>query len=173
MKRFFTLAAWVACAGLVIAGSTKTGLAADKLNYSGKYSAERLKKSGGESDSTLEVVQNDDSIEVTRVEQGKRTTSRCPLNGSEGDYTSPSGVPGKCRAQLKAKYLILESIVVARPPAAAPVRVHTKERWQLSADAKNLTIKSDVDFPDFPSDISAAVAGSTSGMTKYTRTESP
>jgi hypothetical protein len=175
MKRIFTLVAWVACAGLVIAWSAKTGLAADKVNYSGKYSAERLKTtSGGETDSTLEVVQNEDSIEVTRAELGKRTTSRCPFNGSEGDYTSPGGVSGKCKAQLKAKYLILESVVVARPqPTAPPVHMHTKERWQLSADAKTLTIRSDVDFPDFPSDISAAVAGTTSGTTKYTRTESP
>jgi hypothetical protein len=28
--------------------------------------------------------------------------------------------------------------------------VHTKERWQLSSDAKTLIIKSEVDFPGFP-----------------------
>jgi hypothetical protein len=48
-----------------------------------------------------------------------------------------------------------------------------KERWRLSADAKALTIKSDVDFPDFPPEISAAVSGTTSNTTTYTRTESP
>ena len=79
----------------------------------------------------------------------------------------------ECKAQLKAKYLILESVVVTRRQATATVRMHTKERWQLSADGKNLTIKSDVDFPDFPSDISAAVAGDTSGTRKYTRTGNP
>jgi len=161
--------------GLVIAWSTKTGLATDKVNYSGKYSSDRpMSKSGVETESTLEVVQNEDSIEITRVELGKRTTSHCPFNGSEGDYMSPGGVSGKCKAQLKAKYLVLESVVVGRPQATAPpVRVHTKERWQLSADGKSLTIKSDVDFPDFPADISAAVAGDTSGTRKYTRTGNP
>jgi hypothetical protein len=175
MKKIFSFVAWGAGAGLVLAGSAKTGLAADKVSYSGKYSAEGLKtNSGGATDSTLEVVQNEDSIEVTRVELGKRTTCRCPFNGSEGDYTGPGGVSGRCKAQLKAKHLILESVVAARPQPTAPsLRMHTKERWPLSADAKTLTIKSDVDFPDFPSDISAAVAGTTSGTRKYTRTESP
>ena len=83
MKKILIFVAWVACAGLVIAWSAKPGLAADKVSYSGKYSAERLKTtSGGETDSTLEVVQNEDSVEVTRVELGKRTTSRCPFNDS-------------------------------------------------------------------------------------------
>jgi hypothetical protein len=159
--------------GVVIAW-TAIGLAADKVNYSGKYSADRpTVKSGVETDSTLEVVQNEDGIAVTRVELGKRTTSHCPLNRSEGEYTSPAGVSGKCKAQLKAKYLILDSVVVTRPQPTATVRMHTKERWQLSADGKSLTIKFDVDFPDFPSDISAAVAGDTSGTRKYTRTGNP
>ena len=159
--------------GVVIAW-TAIGLAADKVNYSGKYSADRpTVKSGVETDSTLEVVQNEDGIAVTRVELGKRTTSHCPLNRSEGEYTSPAGVSGKCKAQLKAKYLILDSVVVTRPQPTATVRMHTKERWQLSADGKSLTIKFDVDFPDFPSDMSAAVAGDTSGTRKYTRTGNP
>jgi hypothetical protein len=75
--------------GVVIAWA-KVGLAADKVHYSGKYSADRRSaKSGIETDSTLEVVQNEDDIVVKRVELGKRTSSHCPLNGSEGDYTSP------------------------------------------------------------------------------------
>jgi hypothetical protein len=173
MKKIHAFAAWVTVVGVVIAWAT-IGLAADRVDYSGKYSADRpTVKSGVETDSTLEVVQNEDGIVVTKVELGKRTTSHCPLNGSEGEYTSPGGVSGKCKGQLKAKYLILESVVVTRPQATATVRMHTKERWQLSADGKNLTIKSDVDFPDFPADISAAVAGDTSGTRKYTRTGNP
>jgi hypothetical protein len=160
--------------GMVIAGPPKDGLAADKMDYSGKYSAERLKNTPlGSSDSTLEVVQNEDSIEITRVELGKRTTSRCPFNGSEGEYTSPGGFSGKCKAQLKGKHLIIESVVVARPQPTSAVRMHTKEQWQLSTDGKTLTIKLDVDFPDFPAGVTAAVAGSTSTTLKYKRTENP
>jgi hypothetical protein len=173
MKQASTLAACVAWVCLVVASSS-LGLAADKLNYSGKYSCQEHKATSGgqKSDSTLDVVQNDDRIEITRVEQSKRTTSRCPLNGSEGDYTSPGGVSGKCKAQLKGRYLMLESVVVTRPqPTAPPVRMHTKERWQLSADSKTLIIKSDTDFPDFPADISAAVEASRTQ--KYSRIENP
>jgi hypothetical protein len=73
---------------------------------------------------------------------------------------------------LKGKNLIVESVVLTHPQPTAAVRMHTKERWQLSGDAKTLIIKSDVDFPDFPAGVSAVVAGDTS-TTKYTRTENP
>jgi len=143
------------------------------VNFSGKYLAERRDASGGGADSTLEVIQNNDYVEIRRMELGKKTTSRCPLNGSEGEYTSPGGISGKCKAQRKGKYLIVESVVATRPQATAAVRMHTKQRWQLSTDGKTLTIKSDVDFPDFPADISAAVSGDTSRVMKYTRTDIP
>lgn len=173
MKQYFSFVTSIACMGLVTACSAKMSLAAAEVNFSGKYVAERRAAPSGGADSILEVVQNNDYVEITRMELGKKTTSRCPFNGSEGDYTSPGGVSGKCKAQRKGKYLILESVVVTRPQPATAVRMHTKERWQLSTDIKTLTIKSDVDFPDFPADISAAVAGNTSGMMKYTRTDIP
>ncbi|MGD1213820.1 MAG: hypothetical protein ABR861_02405 [Terriglobales bacterium] len=166
---------WAAWIALAVVWSANAGLAADKVNYSGKYSAQARKTaSGSETDTILDVVQGADSIEITRVEQGRRTTNRYPLNGSEGSYVSPGGVAGKCKGQLKDKHLVLESIVVARPqPNAPPMRMHTKERWQLSADSKTLTVKSDVDFPDVPGDISALVGAYGSGTQKYTRTENP
>jgi hypothetical protein len=103
ISNLFGYVAWI---GLVVACSNSIGLASDKANYSGKYSlAVQKSKSGSEVDSALEVIQNDDNIDVTTVEQGKRTTNRCCLTGSEGDYTSPGGVPGKCKAQFKGKYL--------------------------------------------------------------------
>lgn len=174
MKQLFRFTARIACVVVMISLPVITGHAADKLSYSGKYSVERLKTtSGSETETALDVVQTEDNIEVTRVELGKRTTSWCPFNGSEGDYTSPGGVPGKCKAQLKTKYLILESVVVARPQPTAPsVHIQTRERWQLSADAKTLTLKTDVDFPDVPSGIEVAIAGGTLTR-KYTRTENP
>jgi hypothetical protein len=73
MKNILAFAAWVAVVGVVIAWTT-IGLAADKVNYSGKYSADRpTDKSGVETDSTLEVVQNEDGIVVTKVELGTLT----------------------------------------------------------------------------------------------------
>lgn len=163
---------FVVTAGVVVAGPA--GLAADNASYSGRYSAQRVKGTPtGSPDSVLEVVQSENAIEITRVESGKRTTSRCPFSGAVGDYTSPGGLGGTCKAQLKGKNLIVESVVLTHPQPTATVRIHTKDRWQLSGDTKTLTIKSDVDFPDFPAGVSAAVAGDTSTTTKYTRTENP
>src|SRR5450756_1737338 len=106
-------AVWIAVAAV---WSAKTGLAADKVNYSGKYSIQARKTaSGGETDATLEVAQNADSIEITRVEQGKRTTNRDPVTGPVGEYASPGGVVGNCKAQHKDKSLGLESVVPASP----------------------------------------------------------
>ncbi len=168
-KQISNLLACAVYVGFVVAGSVNAGLAAERVNYSGKYLAQgRKTASGGKTDSTLEVVQTEDSIEITRMEYGSKTTNQYPLNGSEGDYKSPSGVPGKCKAQLKDKYLVLESVVTTRPqPNGPPVRIHTKERWQLSSDSKTLTVKSDVDFPDAPRDVSSIVGGSVSGTQKY------
>jgi hypothetical protein len=172
MKRYSNLLTFAACIVLVVTWSVEFGRTADAPSYTGKYSLENRKTTSGGTDQTLEVVQNESAVEVTTVVQGRRTTNRYPLNGSEGDYASPSGVPGKCKAQLMGKQLILDSTVVTRPqPTGSPVRMHTKERWQLSADSKTLTIQTDVDFPDFPADISAAVNGNTSGKEKYRRVE--
>ncbi|HVI79553.1 MAG TPA: hypothetical protein VM715_15580, partial [Candidatus Acidoferrum sp.] len=92
-------------------------------------------------------------------------------NGPEGDYTSPGGLAGRCKARLKDKTIIIEAVALAHPEPTTTVRMRTKERWQLSRDAKILTIKSDADFTDFPTDISGIVAGNTT--TKYTRVENP
>src|SRR5438477_4610513 len=104
MKRNAHLVLTATCAALLMVPRWTS--ATDKLNFSGKYLAEQGKNTS-ENVSTLEVVQSDDGIEITRVELGKKTVSRCPLNGSDGDYTSPGGVSGKCKAQLKPKYVIL------------------------------------------------------------------
>jgi len=169
MKRMNLVALLLA---MTLLTSAEPTLAADSTDYSGKYVAEQPKKAqNGSAESTLEVVQNEKAIVVTLVHYGKRTTNHCPFDGSDGDYTSPGGVPGKCKALLKGKNLIIESIVLTHPQPTTNVRVHTKERWLLSKDGKTLTIKSDVDFPDFPSDVSAAVSGDTSMTSKYTRVE--
>ena len=148
-------------------------LAAGPLNFSGKYS-EIASKSVINSDSGLEVLQDDSGIEITRVESEGRTTSRCPFGGADGNYVSPRGIRGTCKAYLKGRFLFVESLIVTHPqPAGSSVRIHTKERWELAADSKTLTIKSDSDFPDFPPEISGAVSGDTSYVRKFLRTNLP
>jgi len=170
-KKIPVLVACLMSLGLMVAWLATPGIAGDKANYSGKYSMQGGKATrGNASVPTLEVIQNRESIEITRVEDGNRTSNKYPLDGSEGDYKSPGGVSGKCKAQLKSKYLVLESVVVSRPDGSdPPVRVHTKEQWQLSADFNTLTVKSDVDFPDFPGELPRVVGAYGSGTQKYIR----
>jgi hypothetical protein len=169
-NRLFATVACMAWACLMTTFSAKLGLAADAQNYTGKYSLQERKNGLVISDSDIEVVQTENDLEVTTIHGGKRTTNRYPFDGSEADYVSPGGVPGKCKGQFKGRQLILDSTVASRPQPNAPiVRQHTKQRWQLSADSKTLTIQTDVDFPDVPASVSAAVAGDVSDKQKYIR----
>lgn len=168
---------WIAAYGIVGIGFAvafgNTGLAEEKIDYSGKYSLEeRNLKSGKKPKSTLEVVQNQDRIKIIKDEPHKTTTSDCPLSSSDQDYRNSRG---QCRAQLKGKKLIVESVVdTSREPTHSPLRVHTKERWELSADNKTLTIKSDIDFVSCSLGESSCTSGSGESRTiKYKRIESP
>jgi hypothetical protein len=140
----------------------------DAPNFTGKYALQAKKASA--TDPVLEVVQSVDSVEVTRHYKGERLTNRYPLGGGDGDYMSSGGIPGKCKAQIKGKQLILESVVTMRPQPQGPaMREHERERWELSADSKTLTVQTDVDFPDVRADVSAVVGESVSGKQKYVR----
>ena len=172
MKRLWIVVRGIAGIGLAIA-SADTGLADDKIDYSGTYSLEEQnRKSGKKPESTLEVVQNQDRIKIIKDEPRRTTTSDCPLSSSNQDYRN---LGGKCRAQLKGKNLILESVVdTFEGRTHSPLRVHTKERWELSTDNKTLTIKSDIDFIACSLGESSCSLGSrTSRTTKYKRIESP
>jgi hypothetical protein len=141
---------------------------ADAPNFTGKYAAQA--KNVSANDQTLEVVQTADGVEVTQTYKGKRVTNHYPLGAGDAEYKSPGGAMGKCKAQLKGKQLFLESIVTTRPRAQGPLmRVHEKQRWQLSSDFETLTIQTDVDFPDVRSDVSALVGAGVSGREKYAR----
>lgn len=162
----------VAISVLTGAAGLATTLLAQAQNFSGKYSVQD-RKGKSVDDRRIEVVQNESLIEVTEIDHGEPTTNRYPLDGSESDYVTPSGIRGECKARQKGKQVILESVVLAQPQGAAQlVREHTLQRWQLSSDSRVLTIQTEVDFPDFPPGISAAVADTTSGKERYVRIES-
>ena len=173
MKRLWITGCWIAWIGLAIGSSVNAGLADDKMDYSGKYSLEEQNhKSRKQADSTLEVVQNEDRVKIIKVEPRKTTISDCPLSSSDRAYRN---LADKCRAQLKGRNLIVESVVnTFREPTHSPLRVHTKERWELSADNKTLTIKSDTDFMDCSlGDSNCSLGSGASRITKYKRVESP
>ncbi len=69
---------------------------------------------------------------------------------------------------------MLESVVMASPQPNGPsMRIHTKQRWQLSKDSKVLTIKSEIDFPDALPAASSIVGEYGAGTQKYTRIDGP
>jgi len=143
------------------------------LNFSGTYSSEISKHSKGpESSATLEVIQTDDAVEITQVGAGKESKMHCPFKGSTGPYTTSGQVTGTCKAEFKGKSLLVETFVTGRAQPSGPaIRFHTKERWQLSADAQILTIKSDTDSPDVAAEINAALG--LSFVERYRRTQTP
>lgn len=123
--------------------------ATEKTNFSGTYSLRgRVGKPVGAATANVSVVQKEDAIEITRTQENKKQVRvRLPLNGDEGSYANADGVPGRGKARLKGRDLLLDSDVDNSPKPGAPaVATHTHERWRLSADSKILTIKYDVDW---------------------------
>jgi hypothetical protein len=129
-------------------------------DFSGTYTAQP--SSASKTDDTLIVVQSKDAVEITRREQGKTRTNRCPFSGS-GPYTSSGGIPGTCTAKIKGGSILVDSIV-----NTANASLHTREQWQLSKNLKTLTIRSRSDAPDLPN-VSAALGDTLSSTSKYTR----
>ncbi|MBZ5511121.1 MAG: hypothetical protein LAN70_08110 [Acidobacteriia bacterium] len=149
--------------------------AATKPDFSGTYTAQQKNDSKSTAASVvLRVVQSDSAVEVTRVNGDKSTTNRFPLDGSEGDYTTETGVRGKCKAHVKNETLVLESLVASPGRTDRPsIRFHTTEQWQLSLDRNTLTIKTDIKSPDMPPDVMAAAFPNNPRTEKYQRTDKP
>ena len=140
-------------------------------NFSGTYAAQQ--KSSGKS-IMLRVVQSDSAVEVTRISGDKPSTNRFPLDGSEGEYKTESGVRGKCKGHVKNQTLVLESLVAPPARAGSPsIRFHTIEEWQLSRDGNTLTIKTEIQSPDMPPDIMSAAIPNNPMKEKYQRTDKP
>ena len=143
--------------------------AATKPDFSGNYSAQQ-KKNDKAATASLRVIQTESAVEVTRIYGDKSITNRFPLDGSEGDYTTETGVRGKCKAQLKDDTLVLESLVASRPNANTPsLRFDTIEQWRLSADSKRLTVKTEIKCPDMAPAVMAAAFPNNPRTEKYQR----
>jgi len=143
--------------------------AATKADFSGNYAAQQ-KKGDKAITASLRVIQTDSTVQVTRVYGDKSVTNSFPFDGSEGDYTTETGVHGKCRAQLKGDTLVLESLVASPSKANTPsLRFDTIEEWRLSADSKTLTIKTEFKSPDMSADVMAAAFPNNPRTEKYQR----
>ncbi len=97
-------------------------------------------------DWTLNVAQHDSLIEITKMMDGEGDNYKARLDGSETPYLSPGGAKGICTARIKGKTLQLETLVTSRPRAGAPpAQIRTKQKWNLSADGRTLTIRNEVE----------------------------
>jgi hypothetical protein len=145
--------------------------AGTRPDFSGDYAAQQ-KKSDKAITASLHVAQTESAVEVTRIFGDKSVTNRFPLDGSESDYTTETGVRGKCRAHLKNDTLVLESLVASRPNTNTPsLRFDTIEEWRLSADTKTLTIKTEIKCPDMSADVMAAAFPNNPRTEKYQRVD--
>lgn len=145
--------------------------AAAEPDFSGTYTTQKKHDSKS---IVLRVVQSDSAVEVTRISEGKSNTNRFPLDGSEGEYTTETGVRGKCKAQMKNQALVLESLTAPPVRAGSPsIRLHIIEEWQLSRDGNTLTIKTEIKSPDMPSEVMAAAFPNNPWKEKYQRTDKP
>jgi hypothetical protein len=132
------------------------GPAADQAsqpNFSGKYSLKTTKGadyslfSWG---STIEVVQNANSLEIIVISDGKRVTNRFPLDGAKvaclEDAHQPTGKlkflggSGLCSGNLKKQKLNLKITVSSDPNAPVAEVWYREEHWSFPADSKSLRI---------------------------------
>jgi hypothetical protein len=144
--------------------------AAPNLNFTGKY-VHRGDKSNSDLDPevTLNVVQSDQAVEITKEGPGGILFNRFLLNGSEQDCVTSNRVSARCKAQLKGRNLIVESLVDSSDQTSGGlVHIHTVEQWQLSGDLKTLTIRLRVDYPGARSGMSSS-EGQSVEEDKYTR----
>ena len=169
-RRIRKVIQFVAMVGLVAATTLQVGFAASSLDFTGKYVHKGQKgNSDIDPEVTLEVAQKNGAVEITREELGAKTTNRYALDNSEGDCLTPGDITGKCKARLKGKSLIVESVVLSDDHTSGnPVHVRTTQDWQLSSDAKTLTIRLYVDIQDRPSSTGDS-KGQSSDVEKYTR----
>lgn len=122
-------------------------------DFSGSYTL-TVKKNAGKSAkdvSTIHVVENVSSIEITRTVGSRQFSNVYPLAGNPGKYVAEGGQVGTCHARFKGNKMILESFVrVIVQPGLPAYEVHTTEQWELSQNMKTLKIRTAVDFPGSP-----------------------
>jgi hypothetical protein len=155
--------------------SQRVGLAASIPTFTGRYThPAEGNRSDLDSVVILDVVQREETIEITRVFSGGKTSRNLySLNGTEENCISLIDLSAKCKAQLKGRSLILETVVVSNDASKerqSLVHVRTVDKWQLSGDSKTITIRSYLDFPDNRSGNSSKyIEGQYSDTDRYVR----
>ena len=98
---------------------------------------------------SLRIEQTAKTLEITREGSGKKTVSTYPVDGTDGVYTTPTGLVGKGHIAIKGNDLIIDTFVTAGADGEK-IRFHTHETWSLGLGGKVLTMHVDTDPPDIP-----------------------
>jgi hypothetical protein len=125
------------------------GVAAGNRNFSGSYtlvgSRGAFKGRGGAW--TLDIVQTESTIEISKTVDRRKFTNKFLLSGAEGDYTTTSGQVGTGKAQFRGKTLVIDGYVTNVESTSPEMQIHTHEKWDLSSDSKTLSVNVHIDFP--------------------------
>jgi hypothetical protein len=126
----------------------------DHPDFSGSYTLKSVKgEDNPDNDETwtLQVTQTATEITIVTTLNGHPSTEVFPLNGSEAKCRNADGDGAKCMSAWSRKTLTLETVYIAHPTENSPdVEMHSRERLELSADRKRLTIRTDQKAPHYP-----------------------
>jgi hypothetical protein len=146
MRRFQML---TVCVALLVGLCVANALPQTPANFSGSYVLNPdIAKLRGTSVS-LRIEQTAKTVEITREEAGKKTVSTYPIDGSDGVYTTATGLVGKGHIAIKGNDLVIDTFVTANADGEK-IRFHTHETWSLGLAGKILTVHVDTDSPDIP-----------------------
>jgi hypothetical protein len=146
MRRFPPLAL---CAVILVSCLGFNVSAQSPANFSGSYvlNPDIAKLRG--TPISLRIEQTAKTLEITREEAGKKTVSTYPVDGTDGLYTTATGLVGKGHIAIKGNDLVIDTFVTANADGEK-IRFHTHETWSLGLGGKVLTMHVDTDSPDIP-----------------------
>jgi hypothetical protein len=128
--------------------------AAAAPDFSGSYTLKSANGTGAPDKRevwTLQITQTEAEITIVTAIDGHPSTEAFPLTDNERTCRNADGADAKCSGQWKGKTLVLETVYTAHPTENGPdVEMHARERLDLSADRKTLTIRTDTKAPQFP-----------------------
>jgi hypothetical protein len=137
------------CVALLVGLCVANSFAQPPAKFSGSYTLNPdLAKLRGTTIS-LRIEQTAKTLEITREEAGKKTVSTYPVDGTDGVYTTATGLVGKGHIAIKGNDLVIDTFVTADADGEK-IRFHTHETWSLGLGGKVLTMHVDTDSPDIP-----------------------
>jgi len=130
-------------------------LAQNVPNFSGNFSLVPDNPKKPSVVETLAIEQTATSIQITKTVDGKTEVEKYMLDGSTNESKTITGVSQTGFVKWHGSELWIETI--ATPSINGRImRLHTKERWQLSKDSDTIKVRMETDAPDMPAEVSSA-----------------